>query len=138
MPQVEVNYLAVLVAAIASMVLGALWYSPMLFGSKWVKLMGWTQQEMEKRKKGMGKSYGIAFVGSLVMAYVLAIFIAWAGAASVAAGVQVGFWVWLGFLATTGLGTILWEGRPKELYAINTGYELVQLLVMGAILAVWK
>lgn len=138
MPQIEFNYLAVVVAAIVSMVIGSLWYSPMLFGKKWMKLMGWSPEEMEKRKKGMGMAYLWMFIGSLVMAYVLSYFLGYSQAATLVEGAWVGFWAWLGFVAPVMLGGMLWEGKPKELYLINSGHNLVNLLVMGAILAVWR
>ncbi|MBI3026774.1 DUF1761 domain-containing protein, partial [Candidatus Woesearchaeota archaeon] len=51
--------------------------------------------------------------------------------------VVLGFWVWIGFLATTQIGMVLWEGKPIKLYIINTLHYLVVLAVMSAILAVW-
>lgn len=50
---------------------------------------------------------------------------------------QAGFWAWLGFVATIMLGMTLWEGKPFRLYLLNAGYQLLNLLVMGAILAAW-
>ena len=119
------------------MIIGGLWYSPMLFGNSWMKLSGMNKQKLQKAKKGMGKTYFIAFISSLVMSYVLAIFVNYAQAVTIVDGAMVGFWVWLGFIATVTLGSILWEGKSTELYAINNSQYLVNLLVMGAILAVW-
>jgi len=138
MPVYEVNYLAVLVAAIASMALGALWYSPRLFGKMWMSLMGFTEAHMaEAKKKGMGKSYAIMFVGSLLMAYVLSHWIDATSSSTVGAGFQAGFWAWLGFIAPVTLGSVLWEGKSWKLWVLNNGYQLVLLLIMGALLSVW-
>ena len=94
---------------------------------------------MEKaKKKGMVKSYIIAFIGSLVMSYVLAHFVGYANAASFAEGMQTGFWAWLGFAAPLLLGSALWEGRPWKIYLINICYWLIVLLIAGGILAVWQ
>ena len=66
------NYLAILVAAVAGMIVGALWYSPLLFGNVWMKLMGLGRKQLQAaKKKGMGKSYFLSFVALLVMAYVI-------------------------------------------------------------------
>ena len=136
---VNVNYVAVLVAAIVQMVVGALWYSPLLFGKMWMKLSGLTQKQLEEaKKKGMGKSYTLMFLGTLVMSYVLAHFVTYTGATTFVLGMQTGFWIWLGFLATTTMGMVLWDNKPWSLYVLNNGYHLVVLLLMGGILAVWS
>ena len=135
---ISINYWAVLVAAIAQMVLGALWYGP-LFGKPWMRMTA------AKAEGGAGKSYGLMFVGALLMAWVLAHAIAYAGSYIFAAtgwygacaGIMVGFMNWLGFIAPVTLGPVLWEGKPWKLWALNAGYYLVGLCIMGAILAAW-
>ena len=135
--QVTINYLAVLVAAVASMVVGFLWYGP-LFGKQWVKLMKIDDKKIkEAKQKGMGKTYFLAFLTTLVMSYVLAHFVDYVEAKTIADGVILGFWIWIGFLATTQIGSVFWEGKPVKLYLINTSHYLVALAVMAAILAVW-
>ena len=137
MPEVNVNYSAVLVCGIISMVLGALWYGP-LFSKKWIAYMDFTPEQIETgKKKGMTTSYLVNFIGALVMAYVLSHIIDFAQAETVSRGLQTGFWVWLGFVATVSLGSVLWEGRPTGLYILNNAYQLLALLINGAILAVW-
>ena len=137
MQQVNVNYLAVLVAAIASMVIGFLWYGP-LFGKQYMALMNFDKKKMqEAKKKGMGKQYTLTFLTSLITGYVLAYFVNYAQASTIADGVVLGSWLWIGFFATTQLGVVLWEGKPVKLYLIKTLDSLVTLAVMGAILAVW-
>lgn len=137
MPPVEINYLAVVAAAVLSMVIGFLWYGPNLFGKQWMKLMGYTKESMEKAKEGMGKTYAISFFGALVMAYVLSHIIDYAQATSMVSGMQAGFWSWLGFVAPVQMTEALFGNKKWNLYYINTGYQLASLLVMGAVLAVW-
>lgn len=139
---VPINYLAVLVAAISSMVVGSVWYGP-LFGKQWMMLSGMTGEKMKAAKaKGMGKSYGLMFVGSLVMAYVLAHSLVFAStyldASGASAGVMTGFWNWLGFVAPVTLGTVLWDGKPWKLWVLNNAHYLISLVVMGVILAMWQ
>ena len=138
MPTIDINYWAVLVAALASYLIGALWYSPLLFGKAWIELMGFTEKDMQNAKKrGMAKNYGIMFVSTLVMSYVLAHFVDYTESTTAIAGAQAGFWIWLGFMATTALGSVLWENKPIKLYLINVGHSLLGLLLMSGILAVW-
>ena len=137
MPTFEINYLAVLVSAVAGFVIGALWYS-VLFGKVWMRLSGMDKKKIEKeRKKGMAKSYAAGFAVLVVMAFVLAHFVDMAEAATVLEGAQAGFWAWLGFVATIMLNKVLWEGKPFKLYLLDAAHYLVVLLAMGSILAVW-
>ena len=135
-PPVEINYLAVLVAAIASMALGFLWYGP-LFGNQWKKLMGFTDKSMKAMKMTPMQAMIGGFISTLIMSYILAHFVDYAQAATFADGAVAGTWLWLGFIATVQLGSVLWEGKPVKLYAINTLPYLVALIIMRGILAVW-
>ncbi len=133
-----VNYLAVLVAAIANMVIGALWYSTSLFGKRWMELVGIRPEDAEKRAAGARRAYSWMFVASLLMAYALARILWYAKIQSLCGGAAIGLLAWLGFVATTMGANYLFEGRPCRLYTINAGYPLVSLIVMGAILAAWR
>ncbi|MBI3120595.1 MAG: DUF1761 domain-containing protein [Candidatus Kerfeldbacteria bacterium] len=128
------NYWAVLVAAAASMVIGSVWYSPMLFGNVWMKLVGKTQEDI-KGNRMAPMTWAIVF--ALVTAWILGVVIAWAGASSVGEGLQVGFWMWFGFVLTSMAMNAMFEGRPAKLLWINLGNQLVSLLVAGAILGGW-
>ena len=135
MPQVDVNYWAVLVSAIVAMVIGAIWYSPMLFAKAWMEDTG--KKNMDPNQ-GATAGYVAAFVGNLVMAYIMTHFISYANATTVSMGLMTGFWIWLGFVATGTMMNYIFEGRPWRLFWINTGMQLVILAVTGAILAVWR
>lgn len=135
-----INLWPVLVAALATMVVGFVWYSPLLFARPWTVLMGYDPNDksmMDEMRKGAGKSYGIAFVASLVSAFVLAKVIDITTVNSALYGMKVGFALWLGFVTTVQLTGVLFAKQPAKLYLINTGYQLVCYLAMGAILAVW-
>ena len=139
MTNVPINYVAVLVAAVVYMVIGFLWYSPILFGRPWMKLVGMKEGSMQGNQKAMMKSMGLSFLTALVMTYVLAHFVYYVSATTPTQGMQLGFWVWLGFVATMGANEYIFAVKPKpwKLYGINVGYILVSLLAMGAILAAW-
>lgn len=138
----DINMGAVVVAAVVAMVLGFLWYGP-LFGKPWMQLMGFTKESIDKMKgQGMAKNYLIMVIGALVMAYVLAHALEFASAytntTGVPAGLMAGFWNWLGFVAPVMIGAQLWEGKPWKLFVLTGGYQLVSLLSMGVILALWQ
>ena len=137
-PTVDVNWFAVLGAGVISMIIGSIWYGP-LFGKKWMKLTGFTKKDAAKaKKKGMGKIFLIGFIASLVTAYVLVHILVLAGANTFGEGVKTGFWIWLGFFAPVMLGMVLWEGKPVNLYILNVLYWLVNLAVIGGVLAIWR
>ena len=135
-----INIWSVLVAAVATMILGFLWYSPFLFANPWMRLMGIDPNDKAKlaeMQKGAGKLYGLSFVASIASAVVLAKIIAITTVNTLPYGLKVGFAVWVGFVTTVQLTGALFGKQPSKLYLINTGYQLVCYLVMGAILAVW-
>jgi len=129
-----VNWVAIVVAAIAQFIIGWIWYGP-LFGKTWMSMMGMSQQSMGR--EGMGKTMVLTFIGSLVTAAVLSMLVGWMGAKTLGAGIAAGFWAWLGFVATVTLGGVLFAKMSWNLYILNNAYQLVSLAVMGAILAKW-
>jgi len=140
MTLMDVNLLSVLVAAIATMILGFLWYSPLLFARPWMVLMGYDPNDkakLDEMRKSAGKTYAISFLASLASAFVLAKIIDVASVNSVFYGMKYGFAIWLGFVTTVQLTGALFGRQPFKLYLTNTGYQLVCYLAMGAILAKW-
>jgi Protein of unknown function (DUF1761) len=133
-----VNLWSVLVAAVSTMVIGFLWYSPLLFARPWMALMGYDpdKSKLDEMRKGAGKNYAIAFIASLISALVLGKLIE-LRPRSPLHGTWIAFAVWLGFVSTVQLTDALFSKKPFKLYAINTGYQLVCYLVMGTILAAW-
>jgi hypothetical protein len=136
-----VNLWAVLVCAVVDMVLGFLWYSPALFANPWMKLMGYDPNDKAKiaeMQKSAGPSYAMSFIASLMAAAVLGKIITMATVTTALYGMKIGFAIWLGFVTTVQLTGALFSRQPAKLYAINTGYQLVCFLAMGAILAAWR
>lgn len=142
---VPINYLAVLGAAVVAIGLGFLWFGP-LFGRQWMASLGISPEKMEAMKaeamaKGMNKTYALLALSTLVMSYVLAHALIFASSylntSGYSAGLQAGFWNWLGFVMPITLGSVLWDNKSWTYFAITSGYYLVALLVMGMILALW-
>lgn len=128
----SISTVAVVVAAVSTFAVGGLWYSPLLFGSRWMALVGLDETELAE---GMGRVFGGAFVLQLAMALNLAAFLGpapelgFAVAASFAAGFG---WVALGMGVT-----YLFERRPLGLWLINGGYHVVSFTLMGLVLGAW-
>jgi len=138
-----INYLAVLVAGIVIFVLGGLWYSPVLFAKRWIALQGRTEEQMraEAAAANMPVMYLSAFVCGLLTALVMAVILAhMAGSINLSPehGALIGFICWLGFAASTSYGTALFSGKPKQLWLIDSAYNLVSFVLAGVILAVWR
>ena len=129
-----VNWLAILVAAVAKFVIGSVWYAPPVFGARWQTLSGIERVEMS----GMMPAMVVQFVGDLVMAYMLARFAVHYGAVTLGGGVVVGLMAWVGFVAPIMLGAKFYENRPMPLFYINAGYQLVGIVVMAAIIGAWQ
>ena len=133
---VDVALLPPLVCAVANMVLGMIWFNPSTpIGKIWVKESGHKMSEMTPAmKKKVNVSYAITFVCAYIMAFVMGHVLAFAETNSYSEAFQGAFWMWLGFIATVGTGVVLWDGKSWKLWAVNTGYYLVALLMMSAIL----
>ncbi len=132
-----VSYIAIFMATLAAMGIGSVWYSPLLFVNIWMKELGITKNNPEAMKAEMPKAMAGQFAASLVTAYMLAHFVSYTNNLTAFTGAQTGFWIWLGFLATSAASGIFFERRSIRLYAIHVGCHLVTLTVMGAILGGW-
>jgi hypothetical protein len=133
MQDVDLNWVAIIVAAIIPMVLGALWYSPILFADPWMRAVGRTREELGDASLG----YLLSAIAALVSAYVLARIVKWAEVDDLWNGALMGVFVWAGFVATVLAVTTFFAGRPRVLWLINAGYQLVALVLMGALLGAW-
>ncbi len=138
MSEFQINYLAVGVAALATIFIGALWYSPLLFHKFWVKAHGYSEEKVEQLRKTAGRAFIVSLFCYVVMAFVLAIFVSYAGVSTVLQGALLGLLVWIGFLATLGLTAHLFSEKRWSTYLIDAGYQLVYAVVMGVILAAWR
>jgi len=138
-----VNWLAVLVAAIVIFLLGGLWYSPVLFAKKWIALQNKTEEQMKAEAAGanMPLMYASAFITGLIIAWAMAMVLAHIAndaPMNAAHGALFGALLWLGFAATTSYATALFSGKPRQLWLIDSAYNLVSFVLAGIILAVWR
>ena len=118
-------------AVIVKIVVSALWYSPLLFLKPWQRMSGVSDEQM---RGGMAKGMITWIAGALIMTFILAHAVYYAGAHSAATGAAVGFANWLGFVLVVQLDDWAAAKRPTAFLAINAGSNLVALVIMGAIL----
>lgn len=120
------------------MPLGMLWYGP-LFGKRWMKLMGFSEKSMNDAKKNMATTYGAQLGASFLQAFVLSLLIFSSRITEFSQIIVLGFWVWLGFMATVILTKQLFDTRPftPQLYLIDIGYQLVVVSSMAIIISLF-
>jgi hypothetical protein len=126
-----VNWLAVIVATVAGIVVGFVWYAPQVLGRRWATAAG---IDLPQPGQVQPTVYVGAVVIALVTAYVLAVIAHGVGAKTLVNGAVVGFVAWLGFVAPWLASGVLFERRSVEWWAINAGQAVVSLIVMGAII----
>jgi hypothetical protein len=129
----QINYLAVIAAALSSVVLGGLWYSPLLFGAAWQKAAGVSDEKA--KSANLPVAFGGAFVLALVASFVFAMFLGPRPALPFATGA--GFAAGLCWVTTSFGINYLFEQRPLSLFAINGGYHTLQFTTIGLILGLW-
>jgi hypothetical protein len=139
MPTANVNILAVLVAALLTFVLGAFWYSPVLFAKQWMAAQGYTPERLAAMKqRGVTRAYVVSALCYVVMAYVVSLLASYTNSTTLAQGLWLGFLSWLGFAATIGLTANVFSEKPIAAWVIDAGYQLAYLVIMGALLSVWR
>lgn len=135
-----VDALAIIITALISFGVGVLWHSPLLFLKQWLRLMHITEKEVKKAKakaKNMNPTYAIAFGANLVLAWAIGFLLYVMQGTGAAAGLIVAVVCWLGFVATTTLNNVLWEGKSWALWRFSNAYLLVQFLIVGALMGAW-
>lgn len=132
-----VNILDVLTAAVLVQVIGMIWYSPVLFGNSWSKLMGFgemTAAEVKKMKEDAKPAYLGSFLSSVVMSTVMGVMIGFTGFNTPKEALLLGALCWLGFVATVTFTNALYTNRSLGVYMIDGGYQFVSFMVIPLIL----
>lgn len=133
---VQVNWLAIVLATVSSMVVGAIWYGP-LYGKQWRSLA-----KLDAKYEPTPRSLGIAFVTALFMAYVLAhvtvLSHSYFGNSYMQDALSTGFWIWAGFQATRMVMRDAFEGKRKKLTLINAGNDFATIMVMAVVIGLMK
>ncbi|MDB4874821.1 MAG: hypothetical protein JWM41_1267 [Gemmatimonadetes bacterium] len=134
----SVNILAVLVSAVAIFALGGLWYSRILFAERWMALQGKTREEITAGGGASPGMYVQVFICGLLVAAALAVILNHFVNLTLARGIGVAVLCWLGFAAATSYGSALFSSKPRALWVIDTGYNLVAFVLAAVILTLWR
>lgn len=130
MNSVEFEFLSVLIATAIYMIIGFLWYSPFLFKKPWMKY----SKIESKYAKIKFKPFILSFINAFVLCFILALLMSFLGVNTSIDGIFVGFGVWLGFVATTQMSSVIWTKSSFRLYLIEVGCLLVSFCAIGGIL----
>ncbi len=135
----DLNYWAVLVCGILSMVVGFIWYGP-LFKKQWMEIIGVDLNNLEAQKN-MQKNAAIL---SLIQ-ILLALFQVWVLAQMIGGSsdaLQKSIWIWAGFVMPTVAGGVMWNNHSRRIawmrFFIQAGYQLIIFIIFGVVLGMWK
>ena len=134
----SVRILPVLVSAIAVFAIGALWYSPLLFGRAWVRAHGHTEEKLAQMRASAGRAYAVSFACYLVMAVAMSILVHRMDVRMLRGGAKLGALLGVGFAATIGLTANVFSESRLSAWLIDAGYQVAYLIVMGVILVAWR
>ena len=130
------NIWAVLVCFVAFMAIGALWYSPVLFGNYWLKFIGKKKEEIEKENGNRSMMSGM--IPALVSTIMLAITLGMVNAATLIDALMIGSIASIGFIGMSAWNLVLFEGKSFMLAVVNVGYSFASMNVAAIILTFWK
>jgi hypothetical protein len=134
---VQVNILAIILATVAVIVIGMLWYSPVLFGNYWLKLIGKKKEELTMKSTDMVYATIVALLTVVGINSILQFSMKVTGLSELVNVILVAFMTSITISATTELNLVIWEGRSKKLFLLNLAHHFVEYLAIGFILAIF-
>jgi hypothetical protein len=132
----RINHVAVIVAAVVYFVLGAGWFT--FFSQAWLAGIGKTMEQMQHSGVPPAVPYALAFVCNLIMAYALAFLAGITAHTKASSGAKLGALLGIAFVATAFATEYAFEARSVQIFAINAGYPVVGMIIMGAIVGGWR
>ncbi len=137
----EINYVAVLVAAVVCYLVGWAWYSPLLFVKPWLRARGKDADAVMAQMKNMQMPMDkmlIELVTTVVFAFLVGhITVVWFGVATIQSAIHLSLWLWVTFFAVPLIGAVMWEDMRWQHFAITAGRWLVSLLIITIITGLW-
>ncbi|MBG51565.1 MAG: hypothetical protein CML99_03965 [Rhodobiaceae bacterium] len=133
-PIETINWLAVLGAFIANMAVGAVWYSPLLMGNRWLHSTGRTHDDIQDDSQS---AIALVMIPAAANAIALAILTAGLGITSTYGGIALAMLIWLCFVVPTNFIEVIFDRKTVETALINNGNFLISFVIMGAIIGTW-
>ncbi len=138
----QINYISILVASVLQFALGSLWYSPVIFGKLWMRIMETThlpKEELQKIQKEMIPFYALQFLLTMITTSIFAIFIFISKTYNIGMSVSmIAIFVWLGFIMPTQIGTVLWGKTNKKFWlkqiCVMVSYQLAAIIIASFVL----
>ena len=131
----NLNFWAILVAALSNFIVGSLWYSPLLFVERWMELNGFTRESLKANSRPMAVIMGTSLLTSLLAAFALAMFLG--PDSTLGFGVFAGLIIGVIWIGTARFNSVLYENQKLPLFFIHVGYDIVCYAIMGAIIGAW-
>lgn len=131
----EINYILIVIAALAQFILGALWYSPIIFGKWWMEIMEVTNLSKEKlleMQKKMSPFYALQFFLTLFSTFALVNLV---GMTTLSI-YHLAFWIWISFIVPTQISGVIWGNTKKQFWAKQV-FVMVSYQIVGLMLAAW-
>ena len=134
----SIRWLPVLAAAAAAFALGAVWYSPLLFGKAWLKAHAYTDEKIAAMRATAPRAYAVTFLCYIVVGAAMSVLLQRVGVVSGLTGIKLGALLGIGIAAPLGLTANLYSDAPLSAWGIDAGHQIALLTLMGAILASWR
>jgi hypothetical protein len=134
----DINYLAVVAGVVMNMIVGGLWYSPLLFAKPWMAETGINMDAISEDKAGMIRGYVVSVIASIAIVFAMSVLVEATDASGATDGLLIGLLAGIGFVATTQAANYTFESRTLRVYAINVGYPVSSFLAIGLLLALWR
>lgn len=135
---VEVNWLAISIATLSTMVVGSIWYTPKVFGNMWIELAKLDRKQMEKNGVWpILTTLVVSFITAYVLAHISFLSNQFFQNSFLQDSLTTAFWVWLGFTAARMITHDAFEGRRKKLTLLTIGHEFVTYMVMGLVIGLF-
>ena len=139
----SINWLAVLVCVVISMISGSVWYNPKTFFPMWWKGIGKTEKDAPGAATNMGVVWGLTVLSSLVQAVFIGLMVNWVGGQlpggiNLGNGALVGLMLWAGVVAPTYMANKMFAGHGLKIWAIEVGNHLVNFVLFGMVFGLWR
>jgi len=131
---IQVNWLAVVLATVSSMVVGTIWYARPVFGTAWIKLAKVDMKKNASSAVPILATLVVSFLTAFVLAHMSLLSYKHFGGSFLQDAVTTAFWAWLGFTAARFITHDAFEGRPATLTVLNCAHELVTIMVMAVVI----